>query len=363
MTAAPRLHDDNRDWSAQADAASQSDWANHFLCEVPAEAIGRDLVHHAIRQAELALGPRYSQRAVAGILRAVGPFPSSSGHYDEPLTREEIDRRVAEGDASLLDDDRAEADWLDITAEHAHLFGYALYGDVTARSVDGARARILESIGRYQRLAADPSARAAVGDKLHWITDILAAAEARWELDHDRPVPPAGLAMLAGVKPKTMANLLAARELATDARGHGLPDEARRYLSGRESFIPSVWQREEEYRAMAEAAEAGGAAARRGEQVFVPVDSEGRAFLPDLARQGRDGIPRYAIGPKDAPDFVEDYWEALHRLSLMETPRWRRPPATGKGGWSLVSAQEGWRRFPRAELERMLAAIRPDAAG
>lgn len=346
----------DRDWILRAPTGAGSEWVDQFLNEVPAESIGRDLIRHAIRQARLALGPRYSRQAVAGILRATQPGPS---HRDPDMTQAEIDRRVAEGDDTLLDDDRVEIDWLDITAEHAHLFGYALYGDGPSSRPEESRQRIEAAISRYRQLADDASARAAVGENLRWITDLLAAAEARWALDHDQPVPPVGLAALAGVKPKTMANLLAARELATDARGHVLPDEARGYLLGRESFIPSSWREEPEppelVMRLAEPA--------RGEQVFVPVDAENRPFLPDLARHGRDGVMRYAIGPKDAPDFVEDYWEALHRLSLMETPRWRRPPATGKGGWSLVSAQEGWRRFPRAELERMVAAIRPDAAG
>jgi hypothetical protein len=134
-----------------------------------------------------------------------------------------------------------------------------------------------------------------------------------------------------------------------------LPDEARRYLSGRETFIPSSWQEQPPEPAVSK--DPGEPA--RSEQVFVPVDADGRPFLPDLGRRGRDGVARYAIGPKDAPDFVEDYWEALRRLALMEAPRWRRPPAAGKGGWSLVAAQDGWRRFPRAELERMLM---PNAA-
>lgn len=84
----------------------------------------------------------------------------------------------------------------------------------------------------------------------------------------------------------------------------------------------------------------------------------GYALLPSLARRGRDGSLRDAIGAKSNPDYVEDYWEALDRLARMPTPRWQRPPAFGKGGWSLVSAQDGWRRFARADLERMAEAVR-----
>ena len=92
------------------------------------------------------------------------------------------------------------------------------------------------------------------------------------------------------------------------------------------------------------------------EQIFVPIDDDGGPFLPSMARRGRDGQSRYIIGDKSAPRYVEDYWEALAELATMSAPRWRRPP-TGTGGWSLVTAQDGWRRFARADLQRMVDAV------
>jgi hypothetical protein len=169
-------------------------------------------------------------------------------------------------------------------------------------------------------------------------------------------VAPGDLAALAEVKPKTIANLLAARELAADADGRIPAAEALRYLERREGFVRSTWQ----HPALPASSPTDPEAPLPAEQVFVPVDSDGTAFLPSVARRGRDGIPRYAIGAKNDPDYVEDYWEALDQLARMPTPRWRRPPVSGKGGWSLVSGQDGWRRFARADLERMVAATQAE---
>jgi hypothetical protein len=88
-------------------------------------------------------------------------------------------------------------------------------------------------------------------------------------------------------------------------------------------------------------------------------DEKGNAFLPSMARRGRDGAPRYAIGAKSDPQYVEDYWKALDRLARMPTPL-AAPASVCKGGWSLVSAQDGWRRFARADLERMLESSKTD---
>ena len=55
------------------------------------------------------------------------------------------------------------------------------------------------------------------------------------------------------------------------------------------------------------------------------------------------------------PEYVEDYWEALARLARMPTPSWYRTNPDGQGGWGLITAQEGWRRFACADLERMVS--------
>jgi hypothetical protein len=229
-----------------------------------------------------------------------------------------------------------------------------MYGYGRGSDPEESRRDIEGLLVHFRCVVADAGLRAAAGDDAEWLTDTLAAAEARWAIDHGRPLLPDGLAALAGVKPKTIANQLAARELSTDGGGHIPAAEALRYLERRKDFVRSTWQD-----AVEEQTETETPAPRiLLEQVFVPVDGEGSPFLPSLARRGRDGVPRYAIGSKADPEYVEDYWEALDQLARMPTPRWRRPPASGKGGWGLVSAQDGWKRFARTDLERMVAATR-----
>jgi hypothetical protein len=156
------------------------------------------------------------------------------------------------------------------------------------------------------------------------------------------------------VKPKTIDNLIAARQIPTNAQGRVSAADALRYLERRKSFVRSTWQDPQPGKGLIEPAPAQ---PDLPEQMFVPVDNEGNAFLPSLARRSRDGSLHYAIGEKADPEYIEDYWQALDRLARMLTPRWRRPNASGQGGWGLVSAQEGWRRYSRATLERMIEAV------
>ncbi|MBX6370201.1 MAG: hypothetical protein IRZ04_19685 [Rhodospirillales bacterium] len=340
------LSDEEKARAIDAGAAWVDDYLDRYGLMV--EGLQRALAKHALGQLLLALGPRYGKIAVSRVLEAI----IQSVPQDEK--GDHIRRRIHEGDVSLLDDESADFDWLDLSAEIAHLFAFARYGYGRHLDPDKSRAEIEELLIHFRRVVADAGIRAAAGDDADWLADTLAAAEARWAVDHGRAVMPDDLAALAGVKPKTIANLLAARELSTDADGRIPAAEALRYLERREGFVRSNWQ----YGADQVAAPAREETTVLAEQVFVPVDSDGNAFLPSMARRGRDGVLRYAIGAKSDPDYVEDYWEALDRLARMPTPRWRRPPASGKGGWSLVSAQDGWRRFARADLERMITAMR-----
>lgn len=324
-----------------------SDWVDHYLSHVPFERLYRSLVKHALGQLQLALGPRYGRLAAAAVLESLlGHVPAS----DE----DSIGRRLREGDSTLVDDDAVDWDWQDIAAEFAHLFAFARYGEGRMIDPEASRADIESLLTHCRRIAADPGMQLAAGTDFEWITDSLAAAEARWAIDHGKPLMPEGLAALAGVKPKTIANQLAARELSTDGSGRIPAAEALRFLERRKDFVRSTWQDPIEEPPAADTS----APRALVEQVFVPVDGDGSPFLPSLARRGRDGVPRYAIGAKTDPEYIEDYWEALEQLARMPMPRWRRPPMSGKGGWSLVSAQDGWRRFARADLERMVEATR-----
>lgn len=107
---------------------------------------------------------------------------------------------------------------------------------------EASRAEIEGLLAHFQCIVADTGMLAAAGDIAEWLTDTLAAAEARWAIDHGKAVVPDGLAALACVKPKTVANLMAAREIASDGDGRIPAAEAMRYLERRGDFIRSNWQ-------------------------------------------------------------------------------------------------------------------------
>lgn len=321
------------------------DWVDHYLTHVPFEDIYRDLIVHIATELRVVLGNHLGQQVIAVMLEKL--LRALSG-WDDTLKE-----RVAAGDVSLLDDFDVNIDWQEMSSDFAHLFAFARYG--YGRHIDPAdsRAEIQNLLSHFKELLAVPGMRAAVGENFVWLEETYLASEARWEMDHGRSVTPEGLAALAGLRPKTIVNMLAAREIAADSEGRIPAAEATRYLERRKDFHRSTWQ---------EAVESSQPRSAEppplGEQVFVPVDSDGNPFLPSLARRGRDGVVRFTIGSKSDPEFVEDYWDALELLSRMTSPRWRRPPVSGKGGWSLVTGQEGWRRFPRADLQRMIEAMR-----
>jgi hypothetical protein len=323
-------------------------WAMDYLERVPFEDIYRSFAMHAVRQLPLALGPRYGKHAASQVLEVIGISISDAG------LDEHVRWRISEGDPELLQDRDESVEWQELSSEFANFYAFARYGYGSQMDPEDSRAEIEKLIAHFRRVVADDCICAAAGVHVGWLRDTTAAAEARWAIDHGRSVKPEDLAALAGVKPKTIANLLAAREISPDADGRVPAAEALRYLQRRDDFVPSNWQFS--FKAPDTLEDTGNTSL--AEQVFVPVDGDGNPFLPSIARRGRDGVLRYAIGAKSEPEYVEDFWEALDRLARMPTPRWRRPPASGKGGWSLVSAQDGWRRFARTDLERMVEAVR-----
>lgn len=328
------LTDQERDRAIEESEA----WVLDYLDRVPFERLHLAMAEQACSQVALALGPRYGRTAASRVLEVLVATASP-----EDEGKEDIQRRMRQGDVTLLRDSSVEIDWQDLAADFAHLFAFARYGSGSHQDPELSRAEIEGLINHYRRVVANAGILAAAGTDVDWLVDTLAAAEARWAADHGRSVSPEHLAALAGVKPKTIANLLAARDLSTDTDGRIPAVEALRYLQRREGFIRSNWQ----YPVQPSPALGTDDAPSLGQQVFVPVDGNSNPFQPSIARRGRDGIFRYAIGAKSDPEYVEDYWEALDRLSRMTTPRWRRPPSSGKGGWSLVTGQEGWRRFAR----------------
>lgn len=328
-------------------------WDDQYLATVPIEDLIIALVEHALRQLQLVFGPRYGKEAAAAAVRSVGSLIDESPRDDFSFVRQ--------SDVPLFHLDIKNFDFREFTAEFGHLFRFARYGEAPYSQHGCDEAAMIEQLlCHFRKVAADPSLRAAGGENFLWVIETTAAAQARWALDHGLAVRPDDLAALAAVEPKTIANLLASRELTAGPDGGILAAGAMRFLERCENFKYSTWRDA----AAAKESEDTPNEAKEGdavlaEQVFVPVDSNDQPFLPYLARAGRDGVPRYIIGTKAEPEYVEDYWEALARLASMSIPGWQRPPAYGYGGWSLVTAQAGWQRFARLDIQRMINAWRP----
>ncbi len=327
-----------------------SDGGDTLIDEVPYDHLYRALVTYAFQQLLLVKGPEAGPLYLADGLTKLPRRQSAETEETLPIIR-----RLRAGDITVLEDEWDFFDWDEIAADFNRFFVFARHGEWPRYEPGDSHTEIEFWLTHFRKVVADPSIKAAQIPHFEWLTDTLAAAEGRWAIDHGRSVAPDDLAALAGVKLKTVANLIAAGQVPTDADGRVPAAEAFRYVERRKNFARSSWQAP-----VVSNAPTGYAVEQRAlpEQVFVPVDGEGNAFLPSLARRSRDGGLRYAIGEKADPEYVEDYWQALERLARMPTPRWRRPNASGKGGWGLVSAQEGWRRFARVDLERMVTAAR-----
>ena len=322
---------------------------------VPYDHLYRALVTHVCRQLLLVFGPIYGVSILADVLARLTRTTSTENN-DTLLTIS----RIRAGDLTALQDEVDFFDWDELAAEFNNFFVYVRHGEWSCRTPSGSHAEIEARLNHFRQVAADPSMKAAEISNFEWIVDTLAAGEARWAIDHGRPVAADDLAALAGVKPKTVANLVAAGQIPTDIDGRVPAAEALRYVERRKNFVRSTWQDP-----VPDSMPIAPAIVQPTlpEQVFVPVDADGNAFLPSLMRRSRDGSVHYAIGEKADPVYVKDYWQALDLLARMTVPRWRRPSASGKGGWGLVSAQDGWRRFARAGLERMVTATQSGREG
>jgi hypothetical protein len=171
----------------------------------------------------------------------------------------------------------------------------------------------------------------------------VSAAEARLSLDRGDAITPEQLASLAQVKLKSIKNLLApssGSDVSLDADGRIAAPVALAWLKGRDGFRCSIWREDldcvgsEKRPAILE---------DLGEVVFVPQTRDGSWFDPRTCR--RAGC--YTIGPKGGEQKVDDYFEAVRRLSGMPVPYWRRPNSAGN--WSIV-AGTAWIRRRAASL-------------
>lgn len=184
-------------------------------------------------------------------------------------------------------------------------------------------------------------------------------ARARLALDLNQPISLHALALLSGVTPKRIQNAIYAKTDEAPLVGkNGLiaPEACEPWLTARD-FRKSIWK---------QVCALGPLSAGWGENVifeedegqrmmddyiFVPVSNDGSYFSPSLRREGKGHGSGFTIGAKGSEEVIEDFDEAVRRLTMMETPRWRRPNSES-GNWGIVSGQT-WKRVRRADLERV----------
>jgi hypothetical protein len=200
--------------------------------------------------------------------------------------------------------------------------------------------------------------------------ETITAALARVKLDHPSQydtMTPDELAALARVSRKSIMNLLAPSNrslLSVDQKGQttiGI-ESARRWLSDRSDYRPSVWKYQED---MVDQPVHSGTLSC-ADPIFVPVASDDVWFSPDHRSQRKDqksvhteGQRRtqadhsfYYVANGDHEERYEDYWQALDFLNRAESPRWRYSDA---GQWRSKNANS-WIRKSRQEIEALLDA-------
>jgi hypothetical protein len=183
---------------------------------------------------------------------------------------------------------------------------------------------------------------------------LVLLASNRWALDNGDPIDPAALAIFGGVSEGRMRNMTSGQSRQFEMVGGKVKaQDALAWLSGREDFWPSIWERTEQ----------PGYGLKReqpvNQAVFLPVARDGSVFHPGEARAGR-----YTVGPKGVELQIDTFDDALKSLQEMPTPYWRRP--NEKGNWGIVSGIR-WARFDRLELDAIAQApgyrLAPDAQG
>jgi hypothetical protein len=190
---------------------------------------------------------------------------------------------------------------------------------------------------------------------------LRAKASARLKFDLGAQLTPQELADLSGVSLKRVQNAsYEAGEGAPvyDRKGTVTQESAEKWLS-KKGFLFSIWR---DIAALSPLAEDWGRDVAAPPQaiindgledeveaeqdfLFVPVDKDGRRFLPDLIRNGG-----YTIGSKGSEQTIANYFEALEALTRQTTPRWRRP--NDNEHWGIVAGR-GWDRVTRSSLDAL----------
>lgn len=193
-------------------------------------------------------------------------------------------------------------------------------------------------------------------DGIEMIERTCLAAIGRLKIDSNEPLSVHELAAVTQVTSKRLQNAMYAKSAdAPIANKDGtIPAAAaQRWLDARD-YKPSIWREFIACRGWEGGSDAFVPAAAEnevGDFLFVPEARDGTVFSPIACKRGgKDGMPYYTVGAKDAQANYEDYEKALAALSGMSTPRWRRPNENGNFG--IVSA-ERWRRLTRDELFSM----------
>ncbi len=325
------------------------DWVSRYFEDIGDHADYATLTLRTGEWLEALLGERIGNVGIRAIVAAL---------YGNTTPQIELAQRIdRDGWRAVLEESDGIADWPSIASQRESLYAYAIDGVVIAPLSDvSARQKHLEDLfaeaERFMCLLP-PNWEPSRGNS--WsISGTYASALARWKLDRGEPVTVADIARLGRLDEKTVLNALG-KHLHPDHRGLIAADEARRWLMGRrpQKFRPSRWlDPNDDQKSRSPTHKA-----KDPDIVMVPIDANGDAFLPTLARPTRGaggGRLGFRIGAKGEEITVHDYFEALRALKEMRPARWRRPNT--EGNWGIVRGQPNWRIMRRAEIDDLLVA-------
>ena len=233
------------------------------------------------------------------------------------------------------------------------LTAYANFGILLSARVGGdpadwereIEALVTESASFVQRI---PVAELLGEGRDHSLEKIAAKAKGRFALDQGRGIDPMHLALLGGVSESRMRSLISGKSPQI-AREEGLVPAylALEWLADHDRFLPSLWRQgpsSDDYPLLMPATQT------IRKPVFVPKAADGTIFNP-----GCRTTKGFVIGPKNTPEYIDDFYEALECLQVMDPPRWRRPSATtGRPG--LVTGTGEFVRKTREELDALAPA-------
>jgi hypothetical protein len=245
-------------------------------------------------------------------------------------------------------------DWPRLIAAYTALYAYGDSGVIHAEgeddTIEAGKQRIKDALAEADLITEILANAFNAGSALDSIRSL---ASGRWALDHGGSLTPVQIARLANIDLKTVRNAVSAKEMASED-GAVPAASALEYLSKRRNFRTTHWREAGLTKIDDPVALLLMGEEKEVDYVFVPKDGENRAFLPDLCRMNRElGVPAYAIGTKEKPRYVADYYEALDALAKMPKPAWRRPNEHGNWG-RVIHAGGPWDRMRRDIIDQMI---------